>query len=90
MRAIALPLLALALAACPDPEPLPDVIGLTRITGATWTDPENRLLPLLDTTVMLPPEPRPLTAGARPELTRNSATDSIDVCSRNCEPVAFR
>ena len=50
----------------------------------------ERLPPLLVTTVMLPPEPRPLSAGARPELTRNSATDSIDVCRRNCEPVAVR
>ncbi len=41
-------------------------------------------------TVMLPPEPRPLSAGARPELTRNSEIDSIEVCSLNCEPVAFK
>ena len=53
-------------------------------------EPLKRLPPLLLTTVMLPPAPRPLSAGARPELTRNSATDSIEVCSRNCEPVAFR
>ena len=54
------------------------------------SEPLNRLLPLLLTTVMLPPAPRPLSAGARPEFTRNSATDSIEVCRRNCEPVAFR
>jgi hypothetical protein len=54
------------------------------------TDPANRLLPLLLITVMLPPAPRPLSAGARPEFTRNSAMDSIDVWSLNCEPVALR
>src|SRR6188474_505636 len=53
-------------------------------------DPRSWLLPDLLTTVMLPPEPKPLSAGARPELTRNSATDSIDVCRRNCDPVEFR
>ena len=53
-------------------------------------EPAKRLLPLLLMTVMFPPAPRPLSAGARPELTRNSATDSIEVCRRNCEPVAFR
>ena len=39
---------------------------------------------------MFPPDPNPLSAGASPELTRNSATDSIEVCSLNCEPVALR
>ena len=34
MRAIAIPAFALLLAACPDHEPPPDAIGLTRITAA--------------------------------------------------------